>query len=143
MSQFFFHLREPRGLSRDELGVDFPDVETAYLEAYRAARDIARELKAKGRNPRCYSFEITTAAGEPVLELPFSETLDRAKERGAVRLSRNVRLAVERAERMTRLVTEVAAQVEVAQENLRRARDLLASTRCGATQPPSKTGLGQ
>ena len=36
-------------LSRDELGLDFPDVETAYRETFCAARDIMAVFAACGR----------------------------------------------------------------------------------------------
>ena len=39
MPHFFFHVRGAcQELSRDELGLDFPDVETAYRETFSAAR---------------------------------------------------------------------------------------------------------
>ncbi|WP_114946761.1 DUF6894 family protein [Microvirga calopogonii] len=128
MPRFFFHLRGGlEGLSRHEIGVTVPDVEAAYLEAFQAATDMSQEWLKKGRNPRCYAFEIMNTAGELVLVLPFSEVLDRQSGRKPVRLSRTIRTAKERGERMTRLTTEVAEQVKLAQENLRRSRELLSS----------------
>ncbi len=125
MPWFYFHLRGPDGLSRDELGLDLPDVEIAFLEADRAVSDVARELLAEGQNPRGYAFEIVNASGDLVLDLPFAETLDRQAGRQAVSLSRTTRAAVARAERMMRLTSEVAEQARIAAENLRRAQDLL------------------
>ena len=132
MSYFFFHLRGPNGLSRDELGLDLPDVETAYLEADRAVTDMARELQAKRLNPRSYAFEITNAADEPVLELPFWETLDRVARRRGVHLPNSMKLAVEQAERMMRLVSDVAQQTDMARENLRQTSYLLRMLRGGS-----------
>ena len=63
MPRFYFHLRSPReGLSQDELGLIFPDVETAYLEADQAVNDLAHEMMKKGQNPRSYTFEVITHA---------------------------------------------------------------------------------
>ena len=77
MPVFFFHLRDCSGsVNEDWEGLEFPDAEAAYLDAYQAARDMAREWLKKGRNPRGYVFEVVTGSGEPVFELPFSEALD-------------------------------------------------------------------
>ena len=77
MPQFFFHVRDARqGLSRDELGLDFPDIETAYRETVCAARDIRAVFAARGRNPRDYTIEVVNAMGEVIFRLPFSESLD-------------------------------------------------------------------
>ena len=40
MPLYFFHLRSVQGLSPDELGIELPDVETEYLEAFRTAEDM-------------------------------------------------------------------------------------------------------
>ncbi|PVE20993.1 hypothetical protein DC522_29160 [Microvirga sp. KLBC 81] len=77
MPLFFFHIRGVhQELSRDELGLEFPDLKTVYLETFCAARDIAIELTACGRNPRGCTIEVMNAADELVFELPFSEALD-------------------------------------------------------------------
>jgi hypothetical protein len=128
MAQFFFHLRgNLHGLSRDELGLEFPDVETAYLEAFRAARDMQQELVARGQDPRGYGFEVVNASDELVFDLPFSEVLDHQAGRRPAKLSRMVQTAMERGNRMMRLSAEVAQQVQLVQENLRRSQDLLRS----------------
>ena len=74
MPRFFFHIRGFRqGLSRDELGLDFPDAETAYLEAFRAGSDLRSEFVARAQSPHNYSIVIANAAHELVSEIPFSE----------------------------------------------------------------------
>jgi hypothetical protein len=74
MPQFFFHIRDYRqGLTRDELGLDFPDAETAYLEAFQAGLDLRREFVARDQSPRDYSVVIANSAHELVSELPFSD----------------------------------------------------------------------
>ena len=76
MPRFFFHVRDRgQGLSRDLLGLDFPDVETAYREAVRAARDLAGAFAARGENPGDYAIEAETTSGEVVFTLPFSQVL--------------------------------------------------------------------
>jgi hypothetical protein len=77
MPWFFFHVRGIRQeLSRDELGLDFPDVETAYLETLCAARDIGTAFAASGRNVRDFRIEVTNAADELIFRLPISEAID-------------------------------------------------------------------
>jgi hypothetical protein len=59
MPHFFFHVRTiGRNLSRDELGLDFPDAETAYREAFRAASAIEGEFAARGQSPWDYAIEV-------------------------------------------------------------------------------------
>ena len=58
MPHFFFHIRGPcQVLSRDELGLAFPEVETAYLEAFHAAQDLGGEFAAQCQNPREYAMK--------------------------------------------------------------------------------------
>lgn len=77
MPRFFFHVRGARQeLSRDELGLDFPDVATAYREAFYAARDVKVVLTASGRHPCDYIIEVVNAADELVFRIPFSAILD-------------------------------------------------------------------
>ena len=77
MPRFFFHVRRAdEGLSRDELGLDFPDVQTAYIEVFRAARDIGGEFALRGQNPQDYAIEVTDGSYELVFNLPFSDVVD-------------------------------------------------------------------
>ena len=125
---FFFHLRGSyQGLSRDELDLEFPDVEAVYLEAFQAAHDMQQELLAKGQNPRAYAFEVVNAEDELVFGLPFSEVLDRQAGRRPAKLSRTVQIAIEHWNRMMRLSAEVAQQVQLVEANLRRSQTLLRS----------------
>jgi hypothetical protein len=77
MPRFFFHIRfDHQRRSRDELGLDFPDVETARAEAVRAARDLRDGFAAQGQDLRDYAIEVENASGELVFRLPFSEMFD-------------------------------------------------------------------
>jgi len=127
MPRFYFHIRDAgQRRSRDELGLDFPDVETAYLEAFRAAEGIRAEFVARGQNPQDYAIEVTNAADELVFDLPFSEIFDRRAGRYVLQ-SKIVRAAREQGNRMVQLSAEVAEQVRLVRENLRRSQDLLNS----------------
>lgn len=75
--RFFFHVRgKSQGLSRDEFGLDFPDVETAFLMTFCVARDMRAAFVACRWNPRDYTVEVMNAADELVFELPFSVVFD-------------------------------------------------------------------
>jgi hypothetical protein len=75
--RFFFHVRGFRQeLSRDEFGLDFPDLETACLMTLSAARDLRDVFSARGRNPRDYTIEVRNAADELVFKLPFTMAFD-------------------------------------------------------------------
>jgi hypothetical protein len=77
MPHFFFHVRGAcQELSRDELGLDFPDVETAYRETFSAAQDLRAVFAARGQHPRDYAIEVVNAADELIFRLTFSEALD-------------------------------------------------------------------
>jgi hypothetical protein len=77
MPRFFFHIRcWDQTLSRDELGLDFPDVESTCAQVFCAAMALRDEFAARDEDPRDYSVEITNAAGELVLSVPFSEIFD-------------------------------------------------------------------
>ena len=76
MPRFFFHVRNGLGeLSRDLLGLDFADVETAYREAIRAAGELGGNFAARGQNPGDYVIEAVNTSGEVVFTLPFSQVL--------------------------------------------------------------------
>jgi hypothetical protein len=56
---FYFHLRSPVGLERDEIGLEFASIEAAYLEACRTVPAMSAELVYEKLNPLRYGFEIT------------------------------------------------------------------------------------
>lgn len=76
MPRFFFHIRRNgRGVSYDEAGLDYPDVETAWSAVVRAAHDLKRVFAARAQDPRDYAIEVEIDTGEVVFRLPFSENL--------------------------------------------------------------------
>ena len=75
MAQFYFDYRDNQGrLDTDETGIEFPDLETAYLDAYRAAIDMWAESRRCGDNLGSASFTIRDRNGV-LVELPFAEAL--------------------------------------------------------------------
>jgi hypothetical protein len=66
------------GCDPDECGIEFPTIDAAYINAYHAAIDLWAEGRHKGRDLSHHRFEIRDAAGNIVLELPFTEVLGKA-----------------------------------------------------------------
>src|SRR5437588_4179287 len=76
--RYYFHLRTGRSFSPDAIGLDLPDLETAYLEAFEAARAMWGELLAERSDPLIRAFEIADEHGQILLTVPFAEVLERA-----------------------------------------------------------------
>jgi hypothetical protein len=68
----------PTRRDRDEVGILYPSVDDAYLEAHRAAVEISRDLllRSGGGDPNIYRFEIFDRDRNLVLEVPFREVLN-------------------------------------------------------------------
>jgi hypothetical protein len=77
MPRFYLHIRcKDGGMSYDEFGLDYPDVETALSAAAWAAQDLKHVFAALlGQGLRGYAIEVENDAGEMVFRLPFSENL--------------------------------------------------------------------
>lgn len=76
MSRFFFGLRAAGTLSPDDEGLEFESLEAAYLEAFRAAREMWPELLIKRSDPRDFAFEISDRYGTLLMVVPFTEVLE-------------------------------------------------------------------
>jgi hypothetical protein len=83
MPLFFFDHRDAQGVDRDEMGLDLPDFETAYLEAHRALIDIWSEARHGGRNPDCSGLDVRDGLGRIVLEIPLTEGLGFSEDQRA------------------------------------------------------------
>lgn len=73
--RYFFHLRSPDGIERDEIGLPFKDVEHAYLAACDSLPGIATEILRSRRNPMEFSFVLENAKGHVLMTVPFTELL--------------------------------------------------------------------
>jgi hypothetical protein len=79
MALYYFHFWNGAHYEIDDTGVEFADAESAFLDAFRAARTMAVEHERAGENPLKLSFDIMDRRGAKVLHLPFSEALGSAK----------------------------------------------------------------
>src|SRR5436309_15473383 len=119
MPQFFFHLRVGGDRDPDEIGVELPGVETAYLEAFATAQEMWTELLAQGQDPTARVFEITDSNGQLVLELPFSEVLERT-QRGPAPGGLTRRKTSALLSRTRDLTGSLAQQIEQTRNSLQR-----------------------
>ncbi len=120
MAQYFFHLRNGNVLEPDEDGLELPDVDAAYLEAFRAAKDMWIEaIQTMDDNPRDQQFEISDAGGRTLLVLPLREILESLK-------GGRPPLPMAQAERAAKLSLEVKQAVATARHSLEEATQLLA-----------------
>lgn len=80
MPRYFFNLRYGRDkLATDPEGDELSDVEAARARALEAARDlITRTTSYSVRDWFTCAFEIVDEAGQPVLTLPFSDSVPEA-----------------------------------------------------------------
>jgi hypothetical protein len=120
-------LRVANDFSPDELGIDLPDLDTAYLEAFAAAQAMWAELLAERANPFLRSFEIADASGRILLTLPFREVLDRARK--PARMPEEVRSAQALLSKTGTLAASLRAQMNQTQEMIGKARRTMQETR--------------
>jgi len=129
MPHFYFHLRTPAGWERDQDGLDFIGLEAAYLDACRAIPDMSAALVKQKRDPLRYGFEIADAAGQFLMEVPFSEMLDRDREPRWLTMPALAQKAQAEMERTVRLIASIMEEREALQASLRETRELVARAR--------------
>lgn len=136
MPRFYFHLRCPSGLDRDEIGLDLDGVEAAYLEACAAIPAIAAELCEQRANPHRHAFEIVDAAGTLLMDVPFAEVLDPRRKRVRPTSPKQWRKALVEMERTARLITELAQEQSGLRASLDETKRLLAEARKAGRSAP-------
>ena len=119
MPRFFFNFREAMRFEPDEEGLELPDLDAAYLEAFETAKEMWGEAIRGMRNPSRQQFEIGDADGNTLLIVPFREVMESLK--GVPKPH-----PMEMAERAAKLSAEVKEATTMAIERLRESRALLA-----------------
>lgn len=102
-------------MSPDEFGLELPDLDVAYLEAFQAAQGMWSELLTERSDPLLRSFEIADASGRVLLTLPFREVLDRARKPVAP-LPNEVKSAQALMHRTGTLIASLREEIGAAQE---------------------------
>ena len=75
MPRYFFHLATDAGYSIDQEGLNFEDLDAAYLDACRAVLDMSLQMLRAQQDPNRHRFDIADDAGAVLLDIPFSEVL--------------------------------------------------------------------
>ena len=77
---FYFDMGDDDGGHNPDLdGLEFDNLEAAYIDAYHSAIDMWAEARHRGRDLSNECFVIKGATGNVLLELPFSEVLGNGK----------------------------------------------------------------
>lgn len=129
MPLFFFHLRSPAGCDEDEIGVELDGIESAYLEAYRTVPALSAEMALAGAIPHRHTFEIVDQSGNLLMEVPFSEVLDRGRGPTAPALTASFRRAVTTMQRTAELIISIREERTALRATLAETKRLLALAR--------------
>jgi hypothetical protein len=73
MPRYYFHLQGPKDRLRDEEGLVLPDVEAAWYQAVRSARDLIRAELQIGCPYDEQMIEIADEKGQPLEQVPLRE----------------------------------------------------------------------
>jgi len=73
MPRYYFHVHGPRDRLRDEEGVVLPDVEAAWYQAVRSARDLIRADVQLGCAYEEQAIEIADDKGRPLSQVPLKD----------------------------------------------------------------------
>ena len=120
MAHYFFNLLAPGQSSRDEIGIDLPNAEAAYLQACDTALELSFEMLRERQDPSRHAFEVTDAEGQVVFEIPFAEVTRPKDHRPRfTEIHASIQRNQERA-------SAVAAELK---SNFRRTQTLLQSTK--------------
>lgn len=87
MPLFFFDFRQGADFIADAVGIEFANVEEAYLEVAKAVEEMWSELLIQRRDPRLCSFEVRNQSGDTLFIFPFEELLDSCKDRPLAKVS--------------------------------------------------------
>jgi hypothetical protein len=125
MTRYFFDFRQGALCCPDTEGAEFPHVEQAYLEAFKAVQDMWTELLRKRQDPRRCVFEVRNEKGELLFVLPFQEVLDSCLDRQRVPVQNTLESAIESASRTKRVSDEFIEALHEVQKTLAHSRALL------------------
>jgi CheY-like chemotaxis protein len=121
--RYYFHLRIGDSISPDEIGLEIADLETAYLEAFKAAQEMWAELISERCDPLIRSFEIADEHGRVLLTLPFREVLERARGPAGTlaKLAQTLKAELEKRKMLTVSLGEQIKQVRKTVETTRKS----------------------
>jgi hypothetical protein len=124
MARYHFNFRDGDTLDVDDVGIEFENVEEAYLAAYHAIGEMLPERISARRDPLDCAFEITDHRGAALITVPFSEVLERGGKPAAPKRAAFLD-AVANARRMKRLTAELSQQLRQTEGALIRTKMLV------------------
>jgi len=131
MPRFFFDFHQGSKITADASGVEFPDVEQAYLEVFKAGQDMWGELLKLRQDPRRCHFEVRSETGEVLFAFPLREVLESCHDRIADHyVLETLRQLAETHQQAQRLKEEFAAEIELSRVVLKDSHKIL-RTRTG------------
>lgn len=128
MALFFFNLVSPKGYEIDEVGSEFPNVESAYLEARAAAIEMCPDIMRDRFDPTRYQFEIVDDCRRFLMEFPFSEILrPRGVSPGLAQIRPRLQAEIEKARKLCGELRDEIQKSHVTLAQSQKARHLTAS----------------
>jgi hypothetical protein len=82
MPLFFLHVYNRTGCSRDEEGLDLPDLDAARAEAAAGIRSILADEVARGTIDFNGRIDIADAAGTVIATMRYGEAVELREEEG-------------------------------------------------------------
>src|SRR3954469_10982184 len=129
MSTYFFHLRSTAATTRDEIGTEFTDLDAAYLDTCETIIGMAADMTNAGCNSTPYVFDITDAAGTLLMEVPFTEMLNKGEKPQRPAAATPRKQVPPEVLRAQRLADEIAERMTALQNTIRQSRILVARSR--------------
>ena len=114
MPLFFFNLTSHGAVSVDDIGTEFPSLESAYLSTCQAILEIAFEKLRARQNPEDDAFEIADAERTVLMQVPFQEVLRPKRVGNAAALREQTRRLTRTSESL--LARNVALKAELRSE---------------------------
>jgi hypothetical protein len=77
VQKFFINFRTADGISKDDEGIDLPNLEAAREEALTSIREVTADSIKAGRANQIQAAFITDANGQELMTIPVAEALPR------------------------------------------------------------------
>lgn len=131
MPLFYFHFWDGENFSLDDLGIELPGADFAYVEAAKAAQAMWSELLSERHDPQACRFHVEDASGAEIFDLRFSELMERCNRNLMPQPAElgTIRRALEQTySRAANARTDVRASLDNVHRSLNEFRDILNRT---------------
>ena len=125
MTQFFFDFCQDNERIPDGEGMEFADVEQAFLEAYEGAQEMWSDLLKRRQDPRRCRFEVRDANRQLLFIFPFQEVLDACQDRKPVAIHHTIQRACHTAQYAKRVSDDFRDELRTMHSVLKQSRALL------------------